>query len=195
MDDYKSIESLSEGLYKESGSRFIALAYPVESVDEVKTILAGLRDEYHDARHICYAYRLGADGKEWRSSDDGEPSGTAGRQILGQIDSEGLSDILVVVIRYFGGILLGVPGLIRAYRSSSSDSLKNAKIIAKVSRKLIKFEFDYIQMNSVMKIVKESDIKVVAQEQNLTCTMTLAVRASEVDAFVGRVSKFAKILQ
>ena len=115
-DTYKSIASASEGLFKDNGSRFIALAYPVESEEEVREIVSLLRKEYHDARHHCYAYRLGVDGAVFRSSDDGEPSGSAGRPILGQIDSAGLSDILVVVVRYFGGIKLGIPGLIRAYK-------------------------------------------------------------------------------
>lgn len=189
MDDYKSIAAFSEGLYKESGSRFIALAYPVETVEEVKEILTRLRAEYHDARHVCFAYRLGADGSEFRSSDDGEPSGTAGRPILGQIDSKGLSDVLVVVVRYFGGILLGVPGLIRAYKTSSADALENAPIIAKVSRKSITFTFDYLQMNSIMKLIKDSDVKIVSQECNLQCTYTVAVRTSEADAFAEKIDK------
>ena len=118
-DTYKSIGAPSEGLFKDNGSRFIARAYPVESEAEIKEIVAALKKEYHDARHHCYAYRLGLDGEPWRANDDGEPSGSAGRPILGQIDSAGLSDILVVVIRYFGGIKLGIPGLIRAYKTST----------------------------------------------------------------------------
>ncbi|MCF0174600.1 MAG: YigZ family protein [Bacteroidales bacterium] len=190
MDDYKSIQSTSEGLYKESGSRFISLAFPVETAEEVKAILTKLRAEYHDARHVCFAYRIGADGSEWRSSDDGEPSGTAGRQILGQIDSAGLSDVLVVVVRYFGGILLGVPGLIRAYKTSSSDALGNAVVVPKVSRKNVTFVFDYLQMNQVMSILKDSDVKIIAREQNLSCTYTVSVRASEVEDFKGKISKY-----
>ena len=124
-DIYKSIASPSEGLFKDNGSRFIALAYPVESEDEVRDIVAGLRKEYHDARHHCYAYRIGKDGSTWRASDDGEPSGSAGRPILGQIDSAGLSDCLVVVVRYFGGTLLGTGGLMVAYREASKAALDN----------------------------------------------------------------------
>ena len=127
-DAYKSISARSEGLFKDNGSRFIALAYPVETVSEIKEIVDGLKKEYHDARHHCYAYRLGHEGKIFRANDDGEPSGSAGRPILGQIDSVGLSDILVVVVRYFGGIKLGIPGLIRAYKTSTSDALEKAEI-------------------------------------------------------------------
>ena len=117
-DTYRSIAGKSEGLFKDNGSRFIALAYPVETEEEIKEIVMGLKKEYHDARHHCYAYRLGLKGDKFRANDDGEPSGSAGRPILGQIDSLGLSDILVVVVRYFGGIKLGIPGLIRAYKTS-----------------------------------------------------------------------------
>ena len=121
-DTYMSIAAPSEGLFKDNGSRFIALAYPVESEEEVKQIVSALKKEYHDARHHCYAFRLGKDGQKWRASDDGEPSGSAGRPILGQIDSLNLSDILVVVVRYFGGMRRGIPGLIRAYKTSTADA-------------------------------------------------------------------------
>ena len=145
-DTYKSIASASEGLFKDNGSRFIALAYPVESEEEVREIVSLLRKEYHDARHHCYAYRLGVDGAVFRSSDDGEPSGSAGRPILGQIDSAGLSDILVVVVRYFGGIKLGIPGLIRAYKTSTADAISNARVIEKIAGDWYVIEFDYSLM-------------------------------------------------
>ena len=135
FDAYRSIAARSEGLFKDNGSRFIALAYPVETEEEVKDIVAGLKKEYHDARHHCYAYRLGYKGDRFRANDDGEPSGSAGRPILGQIDSMGLSDILVVVVRYFGGIKLGIPGLIRAYKTSTADALAQAEVIDKVAGK------------------------------------------------------------
>ena len=124
FDAYRSLAAPSEGLFKDNGSRFIALAYPVETEEEVKSIVAGLRKEYHDARHHCYAYRLGYQGDVFRASDDGEPAGSAGRPILGQIDSAGLSDVLVVVVRYFGGIKLGIPGLIRAYKTSTAKAAR-----------------------------------------------------------------------
>ena len=133
FDAYRSIAARSEGLFKDNGSRFIALAFPVEAEDQVREIVASLRKEYHDARHHCYAYRLGYRGDRFRANDDGEPSGSAGRPILGQIDSMGLSDVLVVVVRYFGGIKLGIPGLIRAYRTSTADALGRAEIVGKVA--------------------------------------------------------------
>ena len=133
QDAYKSVAALSQGLFKDNGSRFIAFLYPVETEDEVRTIVASLRKEYHDARHHCYAYRLGYKGDVFRASDDGEPSGSAGRPILGQIDSAGLSDVLIVVVRYFGGIKLGIPGLIRAYKTSSADAIANADVVETVA--------------------------------------------------------------
>ena len=133
FDAYRSLAAPSEGLFKDNGSRFIALAYPVETEEEVKNIVAALRKEYHDARHHCYAYRLGYQGNIFRASDDGEPAGSAGRPILGQIDSAGLSDVLVVVVRYFGGIKLGIPGLIRAYKTSTADAIGNGQIVTKVA--------------------------------------------------------------
>lgn len=133
QDSYRSIASESRGLFKDNGSRFIAHAYPVETEEEVKQIVAALKKEYYDARHHCYAYRLGHTGEKFRASDDGEPSGSSGRPILGQIDSNGLSDILIVVVRYFGGIKLGIPGLIRAYKTSSADAISNAQIITKIA--------------------------------------------------------------
>ena len=187
-DTYKSIESMSEGLFKDKGSRFIALAYPVETEAEVKEIVASLKKEYHDARHHCYAYRLGADGAKYRANDDGEPSGSAGRQILGQIDSAGLSDILVVVIRYFGGILLGVPGLIRAYKSSTSDALAAAVIKEKVAGKNYRLTFDYLDMNAVMKVIKDLSLPQSEQDFGERCSIMLRVRLSLEDDFLSRMS-------
>src|SRR5574344_2124790 len=132
-DSYKSIAGHSEGLFKDNGSRFIAHAYPVETEEEVRSIVSALRKEYYDARHHCYAYRLGYKGDVFRASDDGEPAGSSGRPILGQIDSNGLSDVLVVVVRYFGGIKLGIPGLIRAYKTSTADAISNANIVEKIA--------------------------------------------------------------
>ena len=158
QDKYRSIAAPSEGLFKDNGSRFIALAYPVETEEEVKAIVAGLRKEYHDARHHCYAYRLGYKGDLWRASDDGEPSGSAGRPILGQIDSLGLSDILVVVVRYFGGIKLGIPGLIWAYKTSTADALSSARVVDKIASRHFRVQFEYLSMNAVMKVLKEMDL-------------------------------------
>lgn len=188
-DTYKSIGALSEGLFKDNGSRFIALAYPVETEAEVKEIVAGLKKEYHDARHHCYAYRIGLDGGVWRANDDGEPSGSAGRPILGQIDSAGLSDILVVVVRYFGGIKLGIPGLIRAYRTSTADALQQASVVEKVAGTWFRIGFGYGQMQAVMKVVKDLELPQRSQDFGNECTMELRVRFSLVPDYLERIEK------
>lgn len=192
-DEYRSIAAPAEGLYKESGSRFIALAYPVESEQSVKDIVSGLRKEYHDARHHCYAYRLGYDGAVFRSSDDGEPSGTAGRPILGQIDSAGLSDILVVVVRYFGGIKLGVPGLIRAYKSATADALANATVVEKTAGTLYRISFDYLSMNAVQKVLKDMGLPQNSQDFSQRCSLVTRVRLSEDGLFRERLAGIAEI--
>ena len=188
-DTYMSISAPAEGLFKDNGSRFIALAYPVETEDEVKEIVAGLKKEYHDARHHCYAYRLGLDGGSWRANDDGEPSGSAGRPILGQIDSAGLSDVLVVVVRYFGGIKLGIPGLIRAYKTSTADAIANAKQVQKIAGVWYRVGFDYSQMQSVMKVVKDLDLPQRAQDFGTECSLELRVRRSLEADFLERIEK------
>ncbi len=187
-DTYASIAGRSDGLFKDNGSRFIAQAYPVESEEEVKEIVSGLKKEYHDARHHCYAYRLGLDGSRWRANDDGEPSGSAGRPILGQIDAAGLSDILVVVIRYFGGIKLGIPGLIRAYKTSTADALAQARVTEKVAGKDYRLSFPYLSMNAVMKVVKDMSLPQKDQYFAERCSMLLRVRLSQEAAFLDRVS-------
>lgn len=186
-DIYKSITSPSEGLFKDNGSRFIALAYPVESEDEVKAIVDSLKKEYHDARHHCYAYRIGPDGGKWRANDDGEPSGSAGRPILGQIDSAGLSDILVVVVRYFGGIKLGIPGLIRAYKTSTSDALSNATVCEKIAGSWYRIEFGYEQMPSVMKVVKDLDLPQRARDFGTSCSLEIRVRNTLKEDYLERI--------
>ena len=193
FDAYSSIAAPSEGLFKDNGSRFIALAYPVETEEEVKTIVAGLRKEYHDARHHCYAYRLGYKGDVFRSSDDGEPSGSAGRPILGQIDSAGLSDILVVVVRYFGGIKLGIPGLIRAYKTSTADALAQAQVVEKIAGKWIRLSFGYEAMNSVMKVLKEMDLPQRGQDFGEQCSLEVRVRLSALDSFREKMGKDIKL--
>lgn len=187
-DTYSSIAGRSDGLFKDSGSRFIARAYPVETEEEVKAIVEGLRKEYHDARHHCYAYRLGLDGSRWRANDDGEPSGSAGRPILGQIDSAGLSDILVVVVRYFGGIKLGIPGLIRAYKTSTADALAGAEVVEKVAGSFYRIGFPYLSMNSVMKMVKDLSLPQRDQSFAEECSMVLRVRLSQEAAFLEKAS-------
>ncbi len=193
FDAYSSIAAPSEGLFKDNGSRFIALAYPVETEEEVKTIVAGLRKEYHDARHHCYAYRLGYKGDVFRSSDDGEPSGSAGRPILGQIDSAGLSDILVVVVRYFGGIKLGIPGLIRAYKTSTADALAHAQVVEKIAGKWIRLSFGYEAMNSVMKVLKEMDLPQRGQDFGEQCSLEVRVRLSALDSFYEKMGNDIKL--
>jgi len=188
-DTYRSIKKASEGLFKDNGSRFIALAYPVESEAEVKEIVASLKKEYHDARHHCYAYRIGLKGDVWRANDDGEPSGSAGRPILGQIDSAGLSDILVVVVRYFGGIKLGIPGLIRAYKSSTADALEAAEVVEKIAGEWMRLDFPYDKLPSVMKTVKDMELPQRNQSFEMECSMELFVRLAQKDDFLERIEK------
>lgn len=187
-DTYSSIAGRSDGLFKDNGSRFIAQAYPVETEDEVKEIVGRLRKEYHDARHHCYAYRIGLDGGLWRANDDGEPSGSAGRPILGQIDAAGLSDVLVVVVRYFGGIKLGIPGLIRAYKTSTADALSQASVVEKVAGRFYRVAFPYLSMNAVMKVVKDLSLPQKDTSFAEQCSMVLRVRLSQESAFLDRVS-------
>lgn len=187
QDSYKSISEPSDGLFKDNGSRFIARAYPVETEEEIKEIVAALKKEYYDARHHVYAYRLGYKGDKFRANDDGEPSGSSGRPVLGQIDSFGLSDILVVVIRYFGGIKLGIPGLIRAYKTSTADALENACIIEKIASRRFRVSFGYMSMNSVMKVFKDMGLEQKNQKFDMECSMETTVRLSQVDTFLERM--------
>ena len=186
QDTYRSIASPSEGLFKDNGSRFIARVYPIETEEEIKDIIVSLKKEYHDARHHCYAWRLGCGGEHFRANDDGEPSGSAGRQILGQIDSRGLSDILIVVIRYFGGIKLGIPGLIRAYRTSAADALDKAEIIEKLASKRFRLTFGYLSMNDVMKMSKDLALAPGKQNFGMECSMEVNVRLSLEQEFLKR---------
>ena len=191
FDAYRSIAARSEGLFKDNGSRFIALAYPVETEEEVREIVAALKKEYHDARHHCYAYRLGYKGDRFRANDDGEPSGSAGRPILGQIDSLGLSDVLVVVVRYFGGIKLGIPGLIRAYKTSTADALGQAEIVEKVAGKRFCLTFDYLSMNGVMKVLKDLGLTPAGQDFGLQCSLEVRVRLALEEDFRSRLAEVA----
>jgi uncharacterized YigZ family protein len=186
-DTYRTIEAPSEGLYKEKGSKFIALAYPIYSEDEVKEVLADLRKQYYDARHHCYAYSLGADKSRYRANDDGEPNHSAGDPILGQIRSFDLSNVLVVVVRYFGGTKLGVSGLIHAYKTATAEALSAATIIERHETALLDVHFAYPQMNDVMSLVKECDLQVKAQQFELDCKMTLEVRKKLVEEVKGKL--------
>ena len=182
-DSYKSIAAPSRGLYKDKGSKFLSFAYPVSSEAQVKDIIASLKKEYFDARHHCYAYRLGLSGDKWRANDDGEPSSTAGRPILGQILSAELSDILIVVVRYFGGILLGTSGLTVAYKSAAADAITNAAVIDKIATETFEIRFDYLQMNDVMKVLKELQIVPLEQSFDERCLIVAPVRLRDIDRF------------
>lgn len=190
-DTYLSIATPSEGLYKDQGSRFLAFAYPVETEAEVKEILSRIRKEYHDARHHCSAFRLGLTGDVWRASDDGEPAGSAGRPIIGQIDSAGLSDVLVVVVRYFGGIKLGIPGLIKAYKTATADAIQNATVVEKVAGTWYTLRFSYDNLPSVMKVVKDLDLPQRGQDFGMECTMQVKVRKTLDSEFLEKIGKFS----
>ena len=188
-DSYKSVPGPAEGLFKDNGSRFISFVFPVETEDEVRNIVSDLKKKYHDARHHCYAYRLGYLGDKFRANDDGEPSSSAGRPILGQIDSRELSDVLVVVVCYFGGIKLGIPGLIRAYRTSTAEALDKAGSIEKIAGKWFNVHFGYEAMNSVMKIIKDMELKQKRQDFGTDCSLQTWVRLSSEDDFRTRFAK------
>lgn len=177
-DTYLTALEPSEGLFKDKGSKFLSFVFPVSSEEEIKRCLAELRKLHPSARHHCYAFRLGADKQAYRANDDGEPSNTAGKPILGQIQSKDLTNILVVVVRYFGGTLLGVSGLIQAYKLSAADALLNAKIIEKTVNDIYKVKFDYLLMNDVMKIIKDKNLEILFQDFELTCSLSFSVRKS-----------------
>jgi uncharacterized YigZ family protein len=190
VDKYLTISSPSGGLYKEKGSRFISFAYPVCSEEEIKHYLHELKKKYYDARHHCYAYRLGVTGELWRAVDDGEPSGSAGKPIFGQLISNNLTNIAVFVVRYFGGIKLGVPGLINAYRSATVDAIQNAVIIEEEDKDSFSIEFNYLVMNDVMKIIKDEQPEIVRQEFEMMCRIDLRIRRNLAEILK---NKFLKI--
>lgn len=177
-DTYRTLAAPAEGLYKEKGSKFLAFAYPVRTTDEVKAHLDDLRKQYFDARHHCYAYILGANKDAWRANDDGEPSGTGGRPIHGQLLSADLTDTLIVVVRYFGGILLGASGLANAYKTAARDAIDHATIVERTIDVRYRLHFEYALMNDVMRIIKDFDLKPENQQFDLDCTLELAVRQS-----------------
>lgn len=179
-DIYKTIgNEIGEGYYTEKRSKFLAFAHHVTTVDEVKDLIAKYRKKYYDARHVCYAYMLGAERADFRANDDGEPSSTAGKPILGQINSYELSDILIVVVRYYGGVNLGTSGLIVAYRTAAADAIAHCQIVEQQVEEQVTFDFPYVMMNDVMRIVKEMSPRIVSQQYDNTCTITLAIRRSE----------------
>lgn len=193
-DQYLSISSESEGIYKEKGSKFIALAMPVDSVDEVKIKLDVVRKRFHDARHHCYAYRIGLEQPEMRFNDDGEPSGTAGKPIYGQIESFGLTNILIVVVRYFGGVKLGTGGLIQAYKTASKDALEQATLVTKTLWERISIRFPYLAMNDVMKIVKDESLEILHQDFSMEGKLIIRVRKLRYETVSERFSDIPGVI-
>jgi len=193
-DSYKTIEEPSKGLFRDRGSRFIALAFPVKTAEEIKNILDQLRKDYHDARHHCYAYTLGSDRLIWRVNDDGEPSGSAGKPILGQINSHELTDILIVVIRYFGGTLLGVSGLINAYRTAAADAIENGIVVERRVMVSVRVTFPYLAMNDVMKVLKEENADQREQHFDADCSLIASFPASAEEVITGRLSKISGLI-
>ena len=193
-DTFRTIASSSEGSYKEKGSKFLSFAFPVKNVDEINQILAQYRKQYYDARHICYAYMLGNEKNEWRANDDGEPSGTAGRPILGQINSFELTNVLVIVVRYFGGILLGTGGLITAYKEASMDALEQANIVEQTIDEVFTVGFDYLLMNEVMRVIKEINPLVLDQSFDNMCSMKLSIRQSDAEKLKSKLGNIIGVI-
>lgn len=193
MDDtYKTINQIiGEGYYTEKRSKFLAFAHHVETTDEIKILVANYRKKYYDARHVCYAYMLGAERNEFRANDDGEPSYTAGKPILGQINANELTNIVIVVIRYYGGVNLGTGGLIEAYRSATADALANSQIIEKQVEQTVDYSFAYPMMNNVMRVVKEMEARIISQHFDNTCQLTLSIRKSKAEQLISRLKKLS----
>ena len=191
IDEYKTLKSGGEGYYTEKRSKFLAFAHHVETLDEIKELLAGYRKKYYDARHVCYAYMLGAERLEFRANDDGEPSSTAGKPILGQINSNELTDILIVVVRYYGGVNLGTSGLIVAYREAAADALAHSEFENRQVEEIVTYTFAYPLMNDVMRIVKEMQPRIVSQTYDNTCEIKLSIRKSEAEQLRNRLSKLS----
>ncbi len=192
-DTYKTIGKVSSGLFKDKGSKFISFAFPVRDEEEIAGIISGLRKEYHDARHHCYAWSLGYEGESFRYNDDGEPSGTAGKPVFGQIRSFGLRNILIVVIRYFGGTKLGVRGLINAYKGAAQDAIENNTIITSIIYDHYRIYFGYEQMNDVMRTLKEYDLSQREHDFGLTCSLEFSVRASLKDMVMSQLEKIKDV--
>lgn len=185
--DYLTLAEPSEAKYTEKMSKFLAFAHPVESTEEAKAVIAGYARKYHDARHVCWAYMLGARRLDYQSNDNGEPSGTAGKPILGQINSFGLTDVVSVVVRYFGGIKLGTSGLIAAYREAAREAIEAGSIIQRSEMAQLSFTFPYLSMNDVMRLVKDTGVKVVSQEFDNACSMTVAMPSDDMERFTARL--------
>lgn len=192
IDEYKTITNkIGEGTYSEKRSKFLAFSHHVETLDEVKEIVASYRKKYYDARHVCYAYMLGVERTEFRANDDGEPSSTAGKPILGQINSNDLTDILIIVVRYYGGVNLGTGGLIVAYKAAAALAIEDSVQETRQVEELVKYDFPYLMMNDVMRVVKEMQPRIVSQEYDNTCSITLSIRKSEAETLRGRLKKLS----
>ena len=187
-DFFKTVKGISQGLYKEKMSKFISFAEPVQSADEAKAVIKKYQNQYHDARHVCWAYMIGTDRSEYLSSDNGEPSGTAGKPILGQINSFGLTNIVIVVVRYFGGIKLGTSGLIVAYREAAAEAIKAGEILECHEQATLTFTFAYLGMNDVMKVIKSEDLRIVSQDFDNCCTMTIQLDADKAEPLKKRLT-------
>lgn len=191
-DEFLTItDTPTEGFYSEKRSKFLAFAFHVTSEDEVKQYVAEFRKKYYDARHVCWAYMLGADRTNFRANDDGEPSSTAGKPILGQINKNELTDILVIVVRYYGGVNLGTSGLIVAYRTAAAEAIANAEIVSQFVEEEVVFDFPYIMMNDVMKIIKDMSPRIISQTYDNTCEMKLSIRKSEAPMLKAKFDKLA----
>lgn len=191
-DEYKTItEVIGEGFYSEKRSKFLAFAHHVETIDEIKDILASYRKKYYDARHVCYAYMLGADKADFRANDDGEPSSTAGKPILGQINSYDLTNVLVIVVRYYGGVNLGTGGLIVAYRTAAADALDHATIETRLVEEVVTYSFPYPMMNAVMRVIKEMQPRIVSQTFDNTCSISMSIRQEMAPVLRDRLEKLS----
>ncbi len=191
-DEFLTItDTPAEGFYSEKRSKFLAFAFHVSSEEEVKQYVAEFRKKYYDARHVCWAYMLGADRTDFRANDDGEPSSTAGKPILGQINKNELTDILIIVVRYYGGVNLGTSGLIVAYRTAAAEAIANAEIVSQFVEEEVVFDFPYIMMNDVMKIIKDMSPRIISQTYDNTCEMKLSIRKSEAPILKSKFDKLA----
>lgn len=191
IDEFKTITNVGEGTYSEKRSKFLAFSHHVESEDDIRELLAFYRKKYFDARHVCYAYMLGAERKIFRANDDGEPSSTAGKPILGQINSSGLTDILIVVVRYYGGVNLGTGGLIFAYKTAAAAAIENSVVETRQVEEIITYNFPYVMMNNVMRVVKDMKPRILSQTYDTTCEIKLSIRLSEAEILKARLAKLS----
>ena len=191
-DEYFTIkDNISEGFYSEKRSKFLAFAFHVTTEEEIKEIVSEYRKKYYDARHVCWAYMLGAQRTDFRANDDGEPSSTAGKPILGQINKNELTDILIIVVRYYGGVNLGTSGLIVAYRTAAAEAIANAEIIKLYDEEVVTYDFPYVMMNDVMKIIKDMSPRIVNQTYDNTCEIQLSIRKSQAPLLKSRLVKLS----